>query len=281
VALAKHWGVDETDAARAGILHDITKAIDAANLHWEGQGQEGEGPREGTVEFEVKLTGEAVAAAMADGNITQHEIEAIQLYVHEHFDPAVDEAVGLIKGGWDAVLRQMNTPEGTGADVKPQTERQVLEWSAMTLWVRKTMTRDWKTAASEAGDLWTSLLETAGSPGQVSTDLQQSYDEAKASGTNGTWNAMYKWVLDVCGGDEELAEAKARIDRTGCEILGAVLNEVDLDALSSKKYYNKSYYNHYHSDYYKPVSASTERRKEAYRPSDERRKSARRDASRK
>ena len=28
VALARHWGADETDAARAGILHDITKAID-------------------------------------------------------------------------------------------------------------------------------------------------------------------------------------------------------------------------------------------------------------
>ena len=28
VALAKCWGADETDAARAGILHDITKAID-------------------------------------------------------------------------------------------------------------------------------------------------------------------------------------------------------------------------------------------------------------
>lgn len=28
VALAKRWGVDETDAARAGILHDITKALD-------------------------------------------------------------------------------------------------------------------------------------------------------------------------------------------------------------------------------------------------------------
>ena len=26
--LAKHWGADVTDAARAGILHDITKAID-------------------------------------------------------------------------------------------------------------------------------------------------------------------------------------------------------------------------------------------------------------
>ena len=28
VVLAKRWGADETDAARAGILHDITKAID-------------------------------------------------------------------------------------------------------------------------------------------------------------------------------------------------------------------------------------------------------------
>ena len=28
VELAKHWGANETDAARAGILHDITKAID-------------------------------------------------------------------------------------------------------------------------------------------------------------------------------------------------------------------------------------------------------------
>ena len=28
VELAKRWGADETDAARAGILHDITKAID-------------------------------------------------------------------------------------------------------------------------------------------------------------------------------------------------------------------------------------------------------------
>ncbi|MBQ8768027.1 MAG: nicotinate (nicotinamide) nucleotide adenylyltransferase [Oscillospiraceae bacterium] len=27
VMLAKHWGADETDAARAGILHDITKAL--------------------------------------------------------------------------------------------------------------------------------------------------------------------------------------------------------------------------------------------------------------
>lgn len=28
VALAKRWGADETDAARAGLLHDVTKALD-------------------------------------------------------------------------------------------------------------------------------------------------------------------------------------------------------------------------------------------------------------
>ena len=28
VALARHWGADEKDAARAGLLHDITKALD-------------------------------------------------------------------------------------------------------------------------------------------------------------------------------------------------------------------------------------------------------------
>ena len=28
VAMAKHWGANVTDAARAGILHDITKALD-------------------------------------------------------------------------------------------------------------------------------------------------------------------------------------------------------------------------------------------------------------
>jgi len=47
----------------------------------------------------------------------------------------------------------------------------------------------------------------------------------------------------------ELAEAKAQVDRTGCKLLGAVLNEVEFDTLSSKKYYNKSYYTHYNAEY--------------------------------
>lgn len=51
---------------------------------------------------------------------------------------------------------------------------------------------------------------------------------------------------------KELQDAKNQIARTGCPILGAVLNDVAFDSLSSKKYYNKHYYSHYDSDYYKP-----------------------------
>ena len=49
----------------------------------------------------------------------------------------------------------------------------------------------------------------------------------------------------------EMQEAKLQIERTGCKILGAVLNNVSFDTYTSKKYYYKSYYNsHYESDYY-------------------------------
>ena len=56
-------------------------------------------------------------------------------------------------------------------------------------------------------------------------------------------------------GRRELAEAKEQILRSGCDVLGAVLNDVAFDTLSSKKYYNKSYYSYYDSDYYKPSSS--------------------------
>ena len=58
----------------------------------------------------------------------------------------------------------------------------------------------------------------------------------------------------------ELQEARQQIMRAGCEILGAVLNSVDLEALSSKKYYNKSYYSGYCSDYYGPTEERGEAR---------------------
>lgn len=49
---------------------------------------------------------------------------------------------------------------------------------------------------------------------------------------------------------KELLEAKQQIERAGCDVLGAVLNEVDVNTLSNKKYYyNKSYYSKEDSAY--------------------------------
>lgn len=60
----------------------------------------------------------------------------------------------------------------------------------------------------------------------------------------------------------DLLDAKVQIEQTGCEVLGAVLNDVDVESLSSRKYYNKHYSNHYNPDYaYLPS-----RRKSRMRP---------------
>ena len=44
---------------------------------------------------------------------------------------------------------------------------------------------------------------------------------------------------------QELIDARAQIDQTGCPILGAVLNQTEYDSFLSKKYSYKSYYSHY------------------------------------
>ena len=54
----------------------------------------------------------------------------------------------------------------------------------------------------------------------------------------------------------ELVDAKEQIERTGCKILGCVLNEVSFNSYSSKKYYYKNYYDHYSSSYYQSSSQS-------------------------
>ena len=50
----------------------------------------------------------------------------------------------------------------------------------------------------------------------------------------------------------ELANAKIQLEKTGCKILGAVLNNVEMDSYMNRKYYYKTYYSHYNSSYYKP-----------------------------
>lgn len=48
----------------------------------------------------------------------------------------------------------------------------------------------------------------------------------------------------------ELVECKQQITKSGCVVLGAVLNNVSMDTHKSRKYYYKSYYSHYGSGYY-------------------------------
>lgn len=199
---------DDQKAARKSLsgmtADDIKKAIEGANLNWTGEGGTTSGKV--TVETEVKLTGEAVKAALADGKITKHEIEGIKKYIAEHFDPAVKEAVSLIKGGWQAILDQANTPEGTGTPTAPTTEVEVLDFTAMTKWVSETMGKDAAEAKAAAAGLWAELALAAGDPSQMQADFGQSADEAKTSGTNRTWNAMVNWVQKTMGLDLSAAE---------------------------------------------------------------------------
>lgn len=58
----------------------------------------------------------------------------------------------------------------------------------------------------------------------------------------------------------ELLDARRQIEQSGCQILGCVINKVTFNSISAKKYYNKSYYSHYNSEYYrKPASAKRPR----------------------
>lgn len=48
----------------------------------------------------------------------------------------------------------------------------------------------------------------------------------------------------------ELVEAKQQIEKSGCMLLGTVMNKVTMDTHKSRKYYYRSYYSHYGADDY-------------------------------
>lgn len=54
------------------------------------------------------------------------------------------------------------------------------------------------------------------------------------------------------GKKQEVSEVKEAIEKTGCKVLGAVLNNVDFDSYSNRKYYYKSerYACYYNNQYY-------------------------------
>lgn len=64
------------------------------------------------------------------------------------------------------------------------------------------------------------------------------------------------------GKKQEIGDLKKSIERTGCKVLGAVLNNVDFDAYSNRKYYYKSErYSSYYNDRYYARDDDTDRKK--------------------
>lgn len=59
----------------------------------------------------------------------------------------------------------------------------------------------------------------------------------------------------------ELFDATKQLEKTGCPVLGAVLNKIAFDTHSSKKYYYKTYYSHYNREYYGTTTESPENKK--------------------
>ena len=49
----------------------------------------------------------------------------------------------------------------------------------------------------------------------------------------------------------EVRECKRQMEQSGTPVLGCILNKITFSTISSKKYYNKSYYSHYRSGYYR------------------------------
>lgn len=62
---------------------------------------------------------------------------------------------------------------------------------------------------------------------------------------------------------QKLADTRDQLERSGCEILGVVLNDVDVNSLSAKKYYSKSYYSDYYSSDYNIDGKSKKRKSSA------------------
>lgn len=47
----------------------------------------------------------------------------------------------------------------------------------------------------------------------------------------------------------DIAECKRQMEQSGTPVLGCIINKVDTDSLSAKKYYNRGYYRNYSKEY--------------------------------
>ena len=61
----------------------------------------------------------------------------------------------------------------------------------------------------------------------------------------------------------EIQSIQEQIEKTGCKILGAVINGVTLDTISSKRYYHSQYTKEYYNSSTKPLQPVSSRRRSA------------------
>lgn len=206
------WRATLSEWAENLTQRDITDAIEAARIPWNNQQQNTEGSTPTHIEAEVGIAGEAITVALADGTISLHEYDAIVRYVNEHLTPALEEARAMIGGAWGEVAAAMQTwPTQAEFDAaRPTTEREALEFLAMTDFVRDEMGADLEHATKLAGSLWVELITECGSPAAFNTKLGQMTGEQAAAANDTTFTAMTAWVERTMGVDHDTAIAMAK-----------------------------------------------------------------------
>ena len=199
--------------ARNRAQDDITAAIEAARLRWSGQGSSTqEEPEQTEIQAQVQVTSDAITLSLSDGELSLHEFNGIVRYVNEQLTPAVEAARALIADSWTEVLRDMNTwPTAEELmSAKPRTERQALEFLAMTNFVQDAFDTDLTNATKLAANLWTGLVATVQSPEALNVKLGSMTGEQAYAANDETFTAMVNWVEQTMDVDHDRAVVIAK-----------------------------------------------------------------------
>ena len=114
------------------------------------------------------------------------------------------------------------------------------------------------------------LLNSAGFAGMMK-ELRQSYHFVLVDAPPVGVIIDAAMIANICDGTlfvvtnervskRELLSAVQQIQKSGCNVLGVILNKVEMDTHKSKKYYYKSYYSHYQSSDYMPSEEQQEKK---------------------
>lgn len=209
------WRAEDAERFASMTAEDIKRAMESVSLTVKNEN--GETPKS-QIEVDIELTAEAVAVALNDKKIAQTEIEGIQKYVKENFEPAVEAAVGLISGGWSTVLTAMDHPT-PGASATPQGEEEKTPYTSMTDWVTGNVEADYKTAKEKAEGLWSDLLGAVTEPGPGGTTA----DGESAALVGSSY---------LTGKVAELVKVKQEIDTIVAALAEAVAQGIPVDPAS-------------------------------------------------